>query len=256
MKAALAPLDDELRVWVEAGLTPRLWLRDDDATRPTQALDRLLVLAGAHAAPLLLAVIPEPCEAALAERLADEPLVTPAVHGFAHANHAAPGAKATELTENDAGRTADTVLAELRSGRSKLLRLFGTRLSPFLVPPWNRMSDAVAGRLGESGFGAVSLFGWKARNCPLARLDTDIDFMNWRGGRVGHDLGFVAESLAGALRSARLHGARPVGLLTHHLAHDETAWSVLASLLDHLSARNIRLESAAECLAAVPPPQA
>ncbi|MGN6551358.1 MAG: polysaccharide deacetylase family protein [Pararhizobium sp.] len=256
MTAAFAPLDEELTAWADMGLAPRLWLRDDDATRPTAALDRLLALARAHDAPVLLAVIPMPCENALADRLAGEPLVTPAVHGFAHTNQAAAGAKATELTENAEGRTVGAVLAELRSGREKLDRLFGPRLSPILVPPWNRMSDAVADHLGESGFGAVSLFGWKPRACPLARLDTDVDLVDWRGGRVGHDLGVVAAALAGALRAARQRDDRPVGLLTHHLAHDETAWSVLSVLLDHLSAQRVRLVSAEACLAAVRPPQA
>lgn len=256
MTAAFAPLDEELAAWTDVGLAPRLWLRDDDATRPTAALDRLLVLARAHDAPVLLAVIPMPCENALADRLAGEPLVTPAVHGFAHANHAAAGAKATELTENAEGRPVGAVLAELRSGREKLHRLFGPRLSPILVPPWNRLSDAVADRLGESGFDAVSLFGWKSRACSLARLDTDVDLVDWRGGRIGHDLGFIATALAGALRAARQRDGRPVGLLTHHLAHDETAWSVLSAVLDRLSARSIRLVSTNACLAAVRPPHA
>jgi len=34
-------LEPELACWRRKGLIPRFWLRDDDATRPTPALDRV-----------------------------------------------------------------------------------------------------------------------------------------------------------------------------------------------------------------------
>src|SRR3546814_16712699 len=37
------PLHDELVHWREAGLTPDLWLRDDDAIAPTPQLDHLKI---------------------------------------------------------------------------------------------------------------------------------------------------------------------------------------------------------------------
>ena len=39
-----ADLDAELDRWKAAGRAATLWWRDDDATRPTPALDRLLAL--------------------------------------------------------------------------------------------------------------------------------------------------------------------------------------------------------------------
>jgi len=249
VKAAFAALDAELNGWRDAGQAPRLWLRDDDATQPTAALDHLLGCIRRYEAPLLLAIIPEPCDTALAARLADEALVTPATHGFAHTNHAPPGAKRVELTEHAPTRTVDTVLAELEAGRRKLRSYFGERLSCILVPPWNRMSPAVAARLDESAFTAVSLFGWKAAPTRLSQLNTHVDLIDWRGGRVAHGLETVTALLAASLAEARRHGT-PVGLLTHHLVHDATAWSVLEALLDHLSGRGILLQSADACLSA------
>jgi hypothetical protein len=246
---SFAALDEELARWRDAGVPPKLWLRDDDATRPTPALDRLLDLTKAHDAPLLLAVIPKPSGVDLAERLAGEALVTPAVHGFAHANHAPAGAKATELTEDAAGRDIDAVAAELRFGRTKLLRLFEGRLSGIWVPPWNRISPAVARQVPALGFTAVSIFGWQETGAALPHLNTQVDLMNWRGGRVGFDSTTVTAVLAARLGEARLRGGAPVGILTHHLAHDETAWRSFEMLLDHLQMRSdVTFTDAAACL--------
>ena len=68
-------LEPELALWRRKGLIPRFWLRDDDATRPTPALDRLLGLVHAFDAPLLLAVIPADATEALARRIGGERLV-------------------------------------------------------------------------------------------------------------------------------------------------------------------------------------
>ena len=60
MRAAFGPVKQELRIWREQGLVLPIWWRDDDATEPTPALDRLLGLAASLGAPLHLAVVPEP----------------------------------------------------------------------------------------------------------------------------------------------------------------------------------------------------
>ena len=70
MRAAFGPVKQELRIWREQGLVLPIWWRDDDATEPTPALDRLLGLAASLGAPLHLAVVPEPAGPDLAARLA------------------------------------------------------------------------------------------------------------------------------------------------------------------------------------------
>ena len=224
-------VESELARWQDAGFTPKLWLRDDDATRPTAALEHLLTITGDLEMPLLLAVIPKMAGSALAERLAELPLVTPAVHGYAHSNHAPAGEKSVELIDTPA-REAGAVLAELRAGIDKLDRLFGARLSTILVPPWNRVSPSVALRIPDLGFSAISVFGWTRTSAPLPHVNTHVDVMNWRGGRVGHDLETICGVLAARFGEARLRGGVPIGLLTHHLAHDTTAWSGLGAILE------------------------
>lgn len=244
---AFAEVDAELERWQAAGITPRIWLRDDDATRPTPALDRLLALTNGYQAPVLLAVIPKPAEWALAERLAGERLVTPAVHGYAHRNHAPADSKKIELTENAFGRTVDTVVAELAAGRRKLREQYDGRLSDVLVPPWNRISPAVAPKIAAAGFSAISVYGWIETPAGLPHLNTHVDIIDWRNNRIGRELANVSSGLAARLGEARQRGGAPVGLLTHHLVHDRTAWATLEAVLDGLTARGVAL-SAAACL--------
>ena len=91
------PFRAELDRWQRSGRTIAFWLRDDDAVQPTAALDRLLDLAGRHSIPTTLAVIPAYAREQLAARLATEPHVSVAVHGWAHDNHAPEGEKKQEL---------------------------------------------------------------------------------------------------------------------------------------------------------------
>jgi hypothetical protein len=91
-----AALAAELSRWRGDGRLPTFWWRDDDATRPSRSLDRLLTIAAGLRAPVALAVIPAAAEAVLAERL-DDARVAVLQHGYAHANHAPDGEKKAEL---------------------------------------------------------------------------------------------------------------------------------------------------------------
>jgi peptidoglycan/xylan/chitin deacetylase (PgdA/CDA1 family) len=221
-------LDAELQAYAAAGLEPRLWLRDDDATEATAALDRFLDLVAGHHVPPVLAVIPSRATAALAQRLALAPGVWVAQHGYAHVNHAPPGQKKAELGDQ---RPVRVMLDEIARGRSRLTALFGGRSLPLLVPPWNRIAPDVARSvLGDGLARAVSTFGAALRGSGLAVANTDVDIIDWRGGRRGKPADMVAGEVAAALADARVSGA-PVGLLTHHLDHDEVAHEALARLL-------------------------
>src|SRR6187455_2517934 len=96
MQADWSLLTKELSLWSKAGLTPQLWLRDDDAVAPSQALDRLLALCDRYDTPLVLAVIPEPTGEELADHLHDNTLVSIAVHGWRHLNYAPADEKKQE----------------------------------------------------------------------------------------------------------------------------------------------------------------
>src|SRR3546814_9728269 len=77
-------------------------------------------------------------------------------HGFRHRNHAPGDAKRAEFGDH---RPVAAMLAELQAGRDLSSRLFGDRWLPVLVPPWNRIADAVAERLAELGYRGLSTFG-------------------------------------------------------------------------------------------------
>ena len=237
---AFAPARDALDRAHIAGRCVDVWLRDDDGVAVTPALERLAALCGGVGLPILLAVIPEPAEDALGPWIAARPEVTPCQHGFVHANHAPPGERAREL----GGRPVPAVLDELARGRAKLRGVFGPSLSDVLVPPWNRIDADVIPGLPALGFSALSCFAPPPDTSPIPRLDSDLDIVDWRGGRVGRPLGDLARKVAGIVaRGDRL------GLLAHHLAHDTAAWQALGAMLDRLAAHPaVRFTDAATLL--------
>jgi predicted glycosyltransferase len=226
LSAALDALADQRR-------TLTVWWRDDDAVTTGPALDRLLALARRFRAPIGLAVIPARAEPGLAERVAaDDATVDVLVHGFAHGNHAPPGAKKRELGD----RPANQVLDEIAAGLAGLRRLFGDRALPVLVPPWNRIDPALVPLLGATGIRGLSVF--KPRAAPeaapgVALVNTHCDPVDWRsGGGLADEVNLIA-GLASHIEAmiAGTAADEPVGLLTHHLVHDEWTWSFVDRLL-------------------------
>ncbi len=202
----------------ERGRSIEFWWRDDDAVAPSPALDDLLAAAARHRVPLALAVIPEPAQAALADRIAAEPPhVVVLQHGFAHRNHAPAGEKAAEL---GAHRPAETVLEELDAGRRKLDRLFGERFLPILTPPWNRVCDEVATRRAEAGLSGLTTFARMHASDPGC-VNTHVDIVDWKHGRAFAGQAKMLKVLQDEIDRRLAGNPAPIGLLTHHLVHDE-----------------------------------
>ncbi|MDW6025608.1 polysaccharide deacetylase family protein [Mesorhizobium sp. BAC0120] len=223
------PLHAELACWAEAGRIADFWLRDDDAIEPTAALDRLLAVCARHAIAVTLAVIPAAARRSLAERLQATDKVTVAVHGWAHENHAPANEKKEELGPH---RPEQVVLQELAEAKVMIDRLFGDRALPVLVPPWNRIDKTLLPALGRLGFAAVSVYG-RARPAPIRVVNTHIDPIDWHGGRGCRDIGALIGELTTELRWRREAGSNePIGMLTHHLVHDEPVWDFLDGLLE------------------------
>ena len=232
-------LTEELDAWTAAGRRATLWWRDDDAVEPGPALARLLGLASERDLPLALAVVPARASEALAEALGADPArTTPLQHGYAHRNHAPASEKKAEL---GAHRPANAVLEQLLRGRGRMTALFGDAWAPVLVPPWNRIAEPLVPALAGLGFVGLSTLGPRAAAVPspgLVQINTHLDIMHWPAPR-----GFLGEAealeiLVGQLRARRLgevDAEEPTGLLNHHPAHDEAAWSFLAALLDRLA---------------------
>ena len=225
--ASMEMLMTALQQRLDAGKPVQFWLRDDDAVEPGAALDQLLDLARAHSVPLTLALIPAFTGDALQQRLASAKQMAVAVHGWSHKNHAPEGEKKQELGPY---RTQPQVLAELTRGFNHLSGLYETQFLPMLVPPWNRISDALVPELSAIGFRALSTFGDQA-HASIAMINTHVDIIDWkgsRGGRTTHDL--VIEIIA------HLHTSHDaIGVLTHHLVHDDRAWEFLEQLFSATS---------------------
>jgi hypothetical protein len=226
----------ELDRWAVAGKRLDLWLRDDDATVPGPQLDRLAALSERFAIPVLLASIPLLAQEMLARRLETAPLLCPCQHGTWHRNHAPPGEKKSEFSLH---RPLPDILAEIATGRERLRELFGNRLLPIFVPPWNRIHPDVAAKLPALGFTGLSCF----RNFTLGPaggprlVNTDLDLIDWHGGRVGRQPGDLLAEMVQTLALRRMNPEpnQPFGLLLHHHDHDNTAWDVLTNLLARLS---------------------
>ena len=222
LEAVQEKLEGELAQWREAGLSPRFFLRDDDAIDNTPALARLDALTREYDIPLLLAVIPEPAKPALARAVANRRLITPAVHGYRHVSHSPKGEKVCELGTH---RPIEIVLGELAEGRRKLETMFDREISAILVPPWNRIHDGVRDRVGEAGFAAVSAHGWTDAT-PVRMINAHVDVIHWKGGHKGRQACWVFHNIACNLEIARARGGDPIGILLHHLDHDDQAWAV------------------------------
>ena len=247
--------DAELTRWRESGRRAELWWRDDDAADVSQPLERLLDLRHRVDVPLALAVVPAHATVALAERLAAEPGVDLLQHGYAHANHAPPTDKKSEL---DLHRPAMVVLGELGAGWLAMERLFGNRPLRVLVPPWNRIAPGLVPALPEIGYTGVSTFGGRGRVEPVAGLrqvNTHLDLIDWHGtqGFVGQEVALerlVAALVAARSAATRSGDAEPIGILSHHLAMDEAAWDFLSLLWQRTrNAQGVKLPAAHQLFA-------
>lgn len=241
---SLALLRSALDRVASEGRAVRFWLRDDDASAPHPPLDRLLRLLETYRVPATLAVIPASTGQELADRIDGLAKVVVAVHGWSHANHAPPSAKKQEL---GAHRPLQSVVAELDAGLSRLRSLYGDRVLPMLVPPWNRIDGTVVDALPALGFTILSTFG-PPRPAPLAVLNGTVDLMDWHGTRGCRDAATLVREIIVQLEAT----SPPVELLTHHLVHDEACWAFLEALFD-LTADHpgVRWDTAAD-LANVP----
>jgi hypothetical protein len=223
------PVRDELDRWRDLGLTAELWLRDDDAFKPSPLLDRLIALTAEFGIPVALAIIPRDAEPALAERIAQETHIHPVVHGWAHANHAPLWEKKKQ--ELGLHRPRAAVLNDLTAGLTRLSELHGERLVPMLVPPWNRIDRELVDDLPALGYRALSVFGDKIQSRPgLAVVNTHVDIIDWHRGKACQDHAWLVATLAKEMAQARSSGGRPVGILSHHMVSDEDAFRFLHDL--------------------------
>ena len=228
---------EALNMVAATGHRVRFWLRDDDAVVPSAHLTLFLDQCSAFKIPVCLAVIPKDTDEALVTALSqyDKGLIQIAVHGWSHQNFASRVEKKQEL---GAHRSIDVVLEELKAALEKVQSLYGEQAVSMLVPPWNRISPDVVTALPEIGFKAISTFhdkksAWK-KDQPIPFYDTHLDIIDWKAGGVGRSADDLFESLAGLIRNgaSALQNDQMIGILTHHLQHDDKASYFLTRLFD------------------------
>ena len=216
---ALLRLDRELALWRKAGRAPAMWWRDDDARTPTPELDRLLNVASG--APLSLAIIPDGDLPALAKRLDGVPGVTIAQHGVDHENRRAYGEARSEFTFGTPGATiARAVLTARR-------RMEDAGLAPvFFTPPWNESDAPLLQAIKTAGYPAYSVGIYGRPEEGLLHFGAQVDFLRWKGAPRFRSSGRILNALRRQLEWRRTTDrfAKPVGILTHHLVHDEATW--------------------------------
>lgn len=218
-----------------------MWLRDDDCIEPSEALDVFLGTAERHQIPSTLAVIPAHTGEALAKRLEHEPAVLVTVHGWSHENHAPQGVKKRELGLD---RPIHIVEKELQQGLEMLGAQHGRRFFPMLVPPWNRIDPAVVALLPALGYCALSTFG-REKSAAVPMLNTHVDVIDWHGTRGGREPAVLFAETA-----AICGPGATIGVLTHHLVHDDAVGDFLKHLFNLTASHpGCRWRSAADILA-------
>ncbi len=225
-------LDWELRAWRRAGRAARLWWRDDDARGATRPLLRLLALSDRHATPLALAVIPNRRITEVVRAVVFRPQVVLVQHGVDHVNRN-DGEIAGEFPATW-GRAE--LVARLQAGWAMLAGL--PQSLKVFAPPWNDVHPQLPTALAAAGYAACSAWGEVVAGGEPPRLDAHLDLLRWRpGARFRGRRRFLCD-LRRALRARRITGQwdAPIGLLTHHLDHDEAAWAFLDKFLAWSSA--------------------
>jgi len=227
--AIWAAIRIETAIWRNSGHVPLLWWRDDDAQFDTPSLRRLLTLATTHDVPLMLAVIPVGDLRPLCGLLADLPLVTVAQHGVTHINVSAPDEPNDEFQVGTDIKT----MAEAIASTNKRLSNFSAAV-PVYVPPWNRVNENLSDAVKLAGLQCLSAHRKQSSQNNLVKsLNVDLDLLTWKTEPHFRGTLRVLWRFLVLLRKRRILKAwhEPVGLLTHHLAHDEEAWNFLGEFL-------------------------
>ena len=242
----------ELDRWADLGLKARFWIRDDDACELSPQLTRLQTLALTYDINVGLAVIPGKVKGEVVDwLLAAKRAFFPMCHGWQHTNYGRSG-QPEEFGDN---RPFAAVRLDAEHAYCAFTRYFGASDAIF-VPPFGRIASALVEELPRIGFAAISTgprlleramlrlhlrLRWTPimkipRKGPLPRFDVQIDVIDWER-RTARDRAEIAAELVANLslrRRGLLPPGHPVGLLTHHLAHDEAVWHLCHDLLDGL----------------------
>jgi peptidoglycan/xylan/chitin deacetylase (PgdA/CDA1 family) len=230
-------------------MTATFWVRDDDASTVSVELDRLSQLAARHELNIGLAAIPGKLDRSLVDFVDSERLhFHPMCHGWQHVNYNGKGKPA----EFGADRPQSALVEDGRLAFEAFAEHFG-RVGVVFVPPFGRITDAMVDVLPEIGFVGVSkgpsaMERWMTRVAwapspvrlptrkSVPHFDVHIDPIDWRR-MTARDAAAVGAEIVGHLRLRRngfVSSDLPIGILTHHLAHDDAVWALCDDLFGAL----------------------
>ena len=218
-------LEDELQLWNQP---VAMWWRDDDAVEDTAALRQLVSLQQLDGLiPLHLASIPMLLKNTLPELLSICPNVWVLQHGYNHQSNAIDGQRKVELGGN---QSLHQLMQKLTSGRKKLQKAFSQRYLDIIVPPWNRYNSVAAEAFEQLHYKALSGLGMRGEQLSsIALLNVHVDIIDWKTRSfVGTQtcIEKIIEQLQ-LRRMSPINTIEPLGLMTHHLAHDQACWDFL-----------------------------
>ena len=225
----------ELDLWARQKREALFWWRDDDARVVSDQLRATLNVANAFDVVVGVSVIPLKISRGLVSALARETAAQVLVHGYAHENHAPKGQAKREF---GGARPLDDILAELASGLTLARDEFGACALPVLVPPWNRIAPRALAQLPRLGYRGISTWKPRLEASPvkgLLQVNTHLDLIDWRRGRVVKDERLIAGLLLRKLRwrrARRQRASEPLGLLTHHEHWNPVKERIVVRLLE------------------------
>lgn len=242
----------ELDIWADSNLKAKFWVRDDDAFEPSPDLERLRDVAARFDTRIGLAVIPGMVTPGLREFLAENDRhFYPMPHGWKHINYNR-GRKPAEFGPD---RPISSMIADAEFALQLFKECFSSS-QPIFVPPFNRITPALVRALPGVGYAGVSLMPnqleWKLLRLGSRvlwrgvvrmtefksgpRIDVHLDIIDWKA-RTAQKRKIISDLLVQQLRGRRLGllpPDAPIGLLTHHLAHNEDIWQAIDDILGFL----------------------
>jgi hypothetical protein len=242
----------ELDCWADAGLTAKFWVRDDDAIGISESLERLRDFAYNYNIRIGLAVIPGKILPSLTPFLdINTKQFYPMCHGWMHVDYS----RGNKPGEFGPDRPFSSMINDAQSALNMFSKRFGTMKAIF-VPPFNRITPAVIRALPNIGFFGVSLMPNYLERKMLQlgprlawtnlvkiptfsagpRIDVHLDMIDWKTN-AAQDTGKIVDHLVRHLRGRRLGllpARTPIGLLTHHLVHNEGIWRACHEILEIL----------------------
>ena len=249
MRVDWSPLRSALKDFRRDGLDLPVWWRDDDATKPTEALDKLHETAARLQVPVHVAVISGLAKPELASMNDSSGMLVPVAHGWKHKNNAPPDQKRSEF-----GTPRPEAAQEIQLSFQAMKTIFGSGFLPLFVPPWNRFDPSHVAALAPAGYRGISTYPSRRDLGPtpgISQIKTHIDPVDWHGtyGLLSPET-IINEAICRlqARRRGEEDLAEPLGLLTHHLVHTDELWHFSESFMRELLDGGARVQSLRQLL--------